>query len=77
MRIAKYIKIVFLFVLYSFASNGQNKTIDSLKKILQTQKEDTNKVNTLNQLGRQFIKRDDFENAAHWTRNWIRFIIKL
>jgi hypothetical protein len=60
MRFAKYIMPAFLFLVYSFVSNGQSKTIDSLKKILQTQKEDTNKVNTLNELGRQFIKRNDF-----------------
>ena len=51
MRITKYIATALLFVLFSFTSNGQNKTIDSLKRVLQTQKEDTATVNTLNQLG--------------------------
>jgi hypothetical protein len=46
---------VFILVLYSFTGNAQNNIndpfkIDSLKKVLQTQKGDTNKVNTLNEL---------------------------
>jgi signal transduction histidine kinase len=53
---------VFLFVLYSFVSNGQDKTIDSLKRILQTQKEDTNKVNTLD-IGR--VIRNLINNAFY------------
>ena len=62
MGIAKNIMTVFLFVLYSFVSNGQDKTIDSLKRILQTQKEDTNKVNTLD-IGR--VIRNLINNAFY------------
>jgi len=51
MRIAKYKTTVLFFVLFSFTSNGQNNIIDSLKRVLQTQKEDTARVNTLNQFG--------------------------
>jgi two-component system, NtrC family, sensor kinase len=40
----------FLLFIYSAKTFGQNKSIDSLKRVLQTQKEDTNKVNTLNAL---------------------------
>jgi len=50
MRIVQYITVVIFFILYSFTSNGQNKTIDSLNQVIQSQKEDTNKVNTLNHL---------------------------
>ncbi|MES2591512.1 MAG: tetratricopeptide repeat protein [Bacteroidota bacterium] len=35
--------------------NAQNSTIDSLLQVLKTAKEDTSKVNTLNQLGLQYI----------------------
>src|SRR6187399_722787 len=55
MRICKYIMNVFLFVLYSFTANGQNSTIDSLRKVLQTENEDTTKANTLNQLSLALI----------------------
>jgi len=45
----------FILILYSFTGYGQNNIndplkIDSLKKVLQTQKEDSNKVNMLNAL---------------------------
>ena len=36
--------LLFLFLLYSFAAYAQNNFIDSLKQALQTQKDDTNKV---------------------------------
>jgi two-component system, NtrC family, sensor kinase len=43
-----FLQIIFLLCsLYSYA---QNEKIDSLKKVLATEKEDTNKVNTLNEL---------------------------
>jgi two-component system NtrC family sensor kinase len=41
---------------------SQNKLVDSLKKVLATQQEDTSKVNTLNQLGRQFNDFYDLDN---------------
>ena len=63
MRIVKYITPVFLFLLYSFASNGQNNAIDSLTRVLQTQKEDTNKINTINQLSREYLNVDGRNNA--------------
>jgi two-component system NtrC family sensor kinase len=64
MRIATYILTVFLFVLSSFVSNGQDKTIDSLKKVLQTQKEDTNRVNILNQLSFALANNNNLEEAT-------------
>ena len=52
-----------IFMLFSFYSYSQNKTIDSLKKILATEKEDTNKENTLYSLGEQ-IKFTNNDSAA-------------
>ena len=66
MRIAKYIMTAFLFVLYSFVLNGQNNAIDSLKRVLQTQKEDTNKVNTLIALGTALNRISDLDNALKY-----------
>ena len=45
-------KILFLhaLLLFSIIAYTQNNTIDSLQKVLQTQKEDTNKVNVLLEL---------------------------
>lgn len=47
---AKYFCICLLLVGAFISSFGQNRKIDSLKNLLRTQKEDTNKVNTLNGL---------------------------
>jgi two-component system sensor histidine kinase UhpB len=57
---------IIIVVLYSLAAYSQNKTIDSLKKILQTQKEDTNKVNILNELCDQLILANDFKPVSQW-----------
>ena len=59
MRIAKYIVTAFLLVVYSFVSNGQNNTIDSLKRVLQTQQEDTNRIKTLTALGGAYLATGD------------------
>ena len=66
MRIVKYIMNVFLFVVYSFALNGQNNAIDSLRRVLQIQKEDTNKVNSLNALGTVLTNISDLDNALKY-----------
>lgn len=42
--------LYFILILYSANGFGQDKSIDSLKKVLQSEREDTNKVNTLNAL---------------------------
>ena len=44
-----------IFLLYSFAARTQNNTIDSLKKVLQTQQEDTIKIKNLFSLGRLYF----------------------
>ena len=59
MRITKYIIPAFFFVLYSLVSKGQNDTVDSLKRVLQTQGEDTNKVNTLNAISANYWQKRD------------------
>jgi signal transduction histidine kinase len=46
----KKILLLSALLFYSFVLYAQNNTLDSLIKVLQTQKEDTNKVNTLNKL---------------------------
>ena len=41
----------------------QNKTIDSLKALLPTQKEDTNKVNILNEISKALTQNHNYTNA--------------
>lgn len=52
----------FIFILCSFAANTQAKVTDSVKAILRTQEEDTNKVNTLIQLSKRYISYAKFKN---------------
>jgi len=59
--------------MYSTAGYAENNVTDSLradslKKILQAQKEDTNKVNTLNGLSRNLVTRDP-ESALQYANN--------
>jgi len=61
MNVVRYIIFVF-FLLYSFVSAGQSK-IDSLQKCLQSQQEDTNKVNTLIQLGYVLTDGTEYDHA--------------
>jgi two-component system, NtrC family, sensor kinase len=51
-----------LFVVWG-STNGQDRTIDSLEKVLLTQKEDTNKANTMHELGYNYHVRGNIEKA--------------
>ncbi len=66
MRISKYKLLVFLFVLYSFILNGQNNATDSLKRVLQAQEEDTNKVNALIALSSSFGNASSYDSALQY-----------
>ena len=59
----RYVTFVIFVLLYSFVSNGQSNTIDSLTKVLQTEKEDTNTVNTLNRLSAELRKQGSLDDA--------------
>ncbi len=58
--------LLIFFMLYSFAVKAQSDSlkIDSLKKVLLTQQEDTNKVNTLIEVSRTF-GNDSFTKPAN------------
>ncbi|HEY4876592.1 MAG TPA: ATP-binding protein [Puia sp.] len=60
------ISLCLVFFLFPFISHAQNNTIDSLQKILQTQKDDTNKVNALNDLSWAFGKKNDNKKASRY-----------
>ena len=55
-------------VLFLFSSSGlsQNNSIDSLKFILLSQKEDTEKVNILNELSLKYSLKSDYINALDY-----------
>ena len=62
---------------FDVCAQSDSLKIDSLKQLLAIQKDDTNRVNTLNELGRQFLKRDDYENAGQNTNNALLLAKKL
>ena len=51
------------FIIFSLTAYTQNNTIDSLQKLLLSEKEDTNKVNTLNELASILVNKSDFSNS--------------
>jgi two-component system, NtrC family, sensor kinase len=58
-----YTCLILFLLLCAWPCSAQNKKIDSLKKVLQSEKEDTNKVNTLIELGRALRQDNDCINA--------------
>jgi two-component system, NtrC family, sensor kinase len=78
MRIAiPKICLLVIFMLFSFYSNSQNKTIDSLKKVLATEKKDTNKVNTLNLLSYSYADKKEYANTSQMANEALSLAIKL
>ena len=56
-------------MVYSFEVHSQNYTIDSLKKILQNNKQDTDKVNVLNALCLEICNTGDFDKGKEYADN--------
>ena len=50
--------IIFSFEAYTQTNATDLLNIDSLKKVLQTEKEDTNKVNMLNEVREKFLPKN-------------------
>src|SRR5439155_13403337 len=62
--------LLFVLILYSFTAYSQydfsdSLRIDSLEKVLLTQKDDTNKVNTLNEMSKKMDNTADYTNAIN------------
>ena len=72
-------KIIFLFLFFLAAQNlfSQNSETDSLLKVLQTQKEDTNKIRLLNELSYKLILTDDYDKAMKYSNDAIMISEKL
>src|SRR5450432_2148618 len=78
MKIQTYIlSLCFGLIMSPNIGFAQNTTIDSLRKILKTEKEDTNEVNTLNELGLNFIYNNDSVNAMQFTKNALTLAQKI
>ena len=56
--------LLFIFLFCSLHVFTQNKILDSLKKLLPTQKKDTNKVNILNAFAREYNNENDSKSYA-------------
>lgn len=61
--------IIILSFVLPLSFLGQNKDIDSLKNVLKTAKEDSNKVYTLNRLGGLIAKSGNLDNALPYFEN--------
>ena len=66
-----------LFFLNAFTGQTQTKTIDSLQKVLQTQKEDTNKVNTLDEHAYEFTDNADSQKSFQFANQAISLAEKI
>jgi signal transduction histidine kinase len=58
--------LLFVFIVNTFRADTQNINIDSLQKVLQTQKEDTSIINTLNALSIGLSLKGDYNNAMKY-----------
>ena len=65
------------FILSAWSAYGQNNTIDSLRNLLPTQKEDTGKVNTLIAIGKTFDQIGDNNNAMKYASDALALAEKI
>jgi signal transduction histidine kinase len=73
MKITTYtVLLSFFLLLHSFTANTQGESIDSLQKVLQTQKEDTNKINTLNELASILIQISDYPKSLEYANKALK-----
>ena len=75
-RYATYIFSCF-FLLASCLSYSQNKKIDSLITWIKTAKEDTQKINAINTLSKQFLKVSDYKKALSYAEEAQKLAEKL
>lgn len=71
------ISLLNLLTIFSFAAYAQNSTIDSLRQVLETQKEDSNKVNTLIGITKYLMVNKDYENALKYAENTLLLANKI
>jgi two-component system sensor histidine kinase/response regulator len=71
------ILVVFFLMLYSCMVYPQNNTIDSLQKVLRTQKEDTNKVNTLIEINWAFLYNRGYDSLLQYANTTLSLSQKI
>ena len=57
--------------------NAQSKQVDSLKQVLKTSKEDTNKINVLNILGKQLYLINVYDTAELYAKQALELAGKI
>ena len=65
------------FLLSTYFSFSQKNNIDSLSVLLKKEKEDTNKVNNLNKLSREYINVGRYDTALHYSNIALQVAQKL
>lgn len=76
-RTPKYYLIKLTFIFCHFTSFGQQSNIDSLLSVLKIVKEDTNKVNTLNNLSEELWQTGNYEKAKQYGVNALKYSEKI
>lgn len=66
-----------LFFLNAFIEYAQTNSIDSLQRVLKTEKDDTNKVNTLNKLAYEVTFTADYEKSFRFANEAISLAEKI
>ncbi|MNK00373.1 Response regulator aspartate phosphatase J [compost metagenome] len=69
--------LCFTILLLSYSIQAQNHTIDSLQNVLKKSKEDTSKVNTLNQLSKELLFTANYPNSLANAQTAYKLAIKL
>jgi tetratricopeptide (TPR) repeat protein len=69
--------IILLSVVFSTPANAQSRAIDSLKKVLQFQKPDTNKALTYARLSERYVNAHDYSNIILYADSAIALAKKL
>mgnify|MGYP001567562825 FL=1 len=68
---------IFIISLVASSLKGQTRKLDSLKKVLQTSKSDTNKVILLNRIGKAMWSRGEYNQGLSYSAGAIELAGKL
>ena len=71
------LSLISLFPYFLIPSYAQSAKIDSLQKLLLTQKEDTDKINLLNELSKQLISKGYYDKAKKYVDNAVTICEKI
>ena len=77
MRNKTFLLFIFITVIHATGMAQQDKIADSLLNVIKTQKEDTNRVNTLNALSRRFAMKREYELSNKYAKDAISLAEKL